>query len=253
MPRDSKPDLAMKYDESFFEIMDQDAQRSARIVLELLQAVFHVKSVADFGCGSGVWLRAWQELGCNDVVGVDGDFVERSSLQIDPAKFIAHDLQQPLDLKRRFSLVQSLEVAEHLPAASAQQFIDMLTTHGDLILFSAAVPGQMGIQHINEQPYEYWRELFARRGYAMFDWLRPLLPQQQDVAYWYRYNTFLFVRESTMQQLPPAVRQTRLPIDQAVPDISPFAYRCRLALTRWLPVSAVDAIVQWLHRREQSP
>ena len=49
-------------------------------------------------------------------------------------------------------------------SASAAGFVDNLVRHGDVILFSAAVPHQGGEHHVNEQPPEYWRELFARPG-----------------------------------------------------------------------------------------
>jgi SAM-dependent methyltransferase len=115
-----------------------------------------VRSVVDFGCGSGVWLAAWQRLVVDDVIGVDGEQA-RSSLKISAERFLAADLRKPIRLGRRFDLAQSLEVAEHLPPQSASVFVETLTTHAPLILFSAAVPGQGGEHHVNEQPPEYWR------------------------------------------------------------------------------------------------
>jgi 2-polyprenyl-3-methyl-5-hydroxy-6-metoxy-1,4-benzoquinol methylase len=64
---------------------------------------------------------------------------------------MAQSLDSPLDLGRAFDLVISLEVAEHLPESAADAFIDSLVRHGDVILFSAAIPFQGGHRHINEQ------------------------------------------------------------------------------------------------------
>ena len=100
---------------------------------------------------------------------VDGPYVDRRRLLIDPGDFHAADLAAPIGLGRRFDLVQSLEVAEHLPAAKAEQFVDMLTTHGHCVMFSAAVPGQGAENHVNEQPAEYWRAIFGERGYGAVD------------------------------------------------------------------------------------
>ena len=93
------------------------------------------------------------------MTGVDGPYVDRCKLLIDAGDFHAADLAAPIDLGRQFDLVQSLEVAEHLPAAKAEQFVETLTAHGSRILFSAAVPGQGGENHINEQLPDYWRAL----------------------------------------------------------------------------------------------
>jgi 2-polyprenyl-3-methyl-5-hydroxy-6-metoxy-1,4-benzoquinol methylase len=65
-------------------------------------------------------------------------------------------LIQPLDLEKEFDLVVSLEVAEHLPASAADQFVNTLVKHGKKILFSAAIPGQGGQDHLNEQWPDYW-------------------------------------------------------------------------------------------------
>ncbi|WP_435201864.1 hypothetical protein [Qipengyuania sp. 902] len=56
--------------------------------------------------------------------------------------FLPQDLSQPFDLAQRFDLVQTLEVAEHLPETSARDFVASIARHGDIVLFSAAVPGQ---------------------------------------------------------------------------------------------------------------
>lgn len=52
-------------------------------------------------------------------------------------------------------MTQSLEVAEHIDEKYAQNFIELLTLTSDIILFSAAIPNQGGLEHINEQPPKY--------------------------------------------------------------------------------------------------
>ena len=107
--------LAEAYDTQFFESMDHDARRSAEVILPLISQNLRIQSVIDFGCGHGEWLRIWKQLSAEQIVGVDGDFILREKLRIDVSEFVARDLRQPVDLQRRFDLVQSLEVAEHLP------------------------------------------------------------------------------------------------------------------------------------------
>ncbi len=105
------------------------------------------------------------------------------NLQIPPQLFHTQDLAGFIDLGRRFDLVEGIEVAEHLAARAAGGFVASLIRHADVVLFSAAPPAQGGENHINEQPYEYWRVLFARHEYHIFDWLRPQIVRRADVQF----------------------------------------------------------------------
>ncbi len=199
-----------KYDAAFFDHATQGSLASARKVSEAVRRIMPVASVVDVGCAQGVWLSVWRDGGA-EVTGVDGDYVDRARMLIDPARFVPHDLTASFSLGRRFDLAQSLEVAEHLPASRAAGFVDDLTRHADAVLFSAAPPGQGGEHHINEQPYEYWRDLFAARGYALYDCLRPLVRDDPAVSPWYRHNLFLYLKESVAAGVPDYVRLFRVP------------------------------------------
>jgi hypothetical protein len=59
------------------------------------------------------------------------------------------DLERPFQLKRKFDLVVSLEVAEHRPAHCAEDFVSTLTGLGSVVLFSAAAPHQGGEHHVD--------------------------------------------------------------------------------------------------------
>jgi hypothetical protein len=67
----------------------------------------------------------------------------------------------------------------------------------DAIVFSAAVPGQGGVSHLNEQWPAYWAELFHGEGFECFDVFRDQLWEISDVAFWYRQNMLLFLRTGT--------------------------------------------------------
>jgi hypothetical protein len=154
----------------------------------------------------------FQEHGIGEVVGVDGPWVDPAALEIPRERFVQSNLTAPLTLDRRFDLVVSLEVAEHLPPASADAFISTLAALGDVVLFSAAIPYQGGVSHLNEQWPEYWVERFDLRGFAVADWLRPQIWSDARVAWWYAQNSFLFVHRSLLAQntaLAAVVRETR--------------------------------------------
>ena len=153
-----------------------------------------------------------------------------------------HDVGREFDLNRRFDLVQSLEVAEHLPAACADTFVDNLARHGDVILFSAAVPGQGGEHHVNEQPYEYWRSKFAQRGYRVFDCVRARILRNAEIQPWYRYNVVLFARKDGIDRLSQRILSSEIPASQPIPDVSPLLWRVRNACLRAIPQPGIDAL-----------
>jgi Methyltransferase domain len=235
------------YDDRFFDYVERGARRSARHVIPFLREHLHVSSVVDIGCGRGVWVDEWRRSGVQDVLGVDGDYVSADRLVIPKECFAAVDLAKPIHLGRRFDLVQSLEVAEHIPASKAEIFIDSLVAHGDVILFSAAVPGQGGEFHINEQPYEYWRRKFGIRGFEVIDCLRTNIIHIRAIEPWYRYNTFLYVHQTALERIPATFRRMQLRRDDLIADFAPLAWRLRNLTIRCLPQPIVQRIARLKH------
>lgn len=225
------------YDPTFYEYVNRGSTRSAEVMVPLIARYLNVKSVVDFGCGQGAWLLPWKRLGVVDLLGLDGQYVARNALLISQDEFRPCDLSKPINLSRSFDLVQSLEVAEHLPEQSADIFINNLVCHGKIVLFSAAAIGQGGENHVNEQPYHYWRDKFLKRGYIMFDAIRPLVTGNRNVEPWYRYNTFLFVERASVDMLPADLFRYRLDGSTPIPDVSPLWYKMRKFFIRLLPIS----------------
>ena len=232
------------YDSAFFDYVNSGALKSARAILPLLQEQLGVKSVLDVGCGQGGWLTVWKELGCERVHGIDGDYVDRERLLIQPEEFSGIDLVEAFDLQQQFDLAQCLEVGEHLPTASSGGLIDSLVKHAPFVLFSAAARGQGGDSHVNEQDYEFWRGHFARHGYVAVDYLRPLILDRSEIEPWYRYNPFLYVAHPQLDALPDALRKCLVPENEALRDRSPGIYKLRKALVRLLPVAVATRIAK---------
>jgi SAM-dependent methyltransferase len=230
-----------EYDTHFYGFLASFAARSAEQIVPLLTASLPIKSVADFGCGQGAWLRVWREAGAS-VMGVDGAYVDRQHLMIDQHQFRAADLSRPIDLGGRYDLVQSLEVAEHLPSDCAADFVATLTAHAPLVMFSAAVPGQGGEHHVNEQPLEYWRKKFRDRGYVAVDYIRPQIVENPQIQHWYRYNIVLYAPDSYLEAAPERLRAFRVPEHQQLRNYWPLSDRIRHALVRLLPRQTVDQI-----------
>lgn len=231
-----------RYSHDFYDYIDAGSRRSAKAVADLLLPELKIRSLLDVGAGHGAWAAEWIAAGVKDVVAVDGDYVDRGQLAIPAANFRPHDLSTPLDLKRRFDLVQSLEVAEHLPATKAEQFVDNLVAHGDVILFSAAVPNQGGEHHVNEQPPEYWRSKFAKRGFAVFDFVRPGFRDADGVMPWYRFNSYLYANPAGQKRLSKAILATRVADDQLLAIGGDFKWLLRRAAVRMIPSALVKPI-----------
>lgn len=232
------------YDDTFYEYVNSGAIRSAEQILPLLLEHIEITSVLDVGCGQGAWLSVFKSLNVKEITGLDGAYVDREHLLIPESSFKASDLSQGFDLKRRYDLVQSLEVAEHLPATSAAGFIHALVKHGDLILFSAAAKGQGGDYHVNEQDYEYWRAHFARHGYLAIDFIRPLVLNDTRIEPWYRYNLFLYASPQRFASLPNVIQQSKVPDKKKLRDISPPLYKLRKILVQLLPMPVATRLAK---------
>lgn len=188
---------------------NQDHQRaiaeklaSARALLPLVRELIPVESVLDVGCGYGAFLAVWRELGVREAAGVEGPWITRENLLVDPATVAVRDLEAPLDLSGDYDLAMCLEVGEHLTAPRAAGLVADLAARAPAVLFSAAIPGQGGTDHINEQWPEYWIRLFRLQGYEVVDTFRPRLWNNPEVCWWYAQNVFLFVRWTLLDAHP---------------------------------------------------
>ncbi len=170
---------------------------AAEVVVPLLLKILPVKSVLDVGCGTGTWLKVFSErYGINEFLGIDGAYVDKSKIVINEDNYKAYDLREPFDLGRKYDLVLCLEVAEHIPEKSAGNLISSLCKHSDTVLFSAAIPGQVGQNHVNEQWPLYWDKEFNHYGYKRVDAIRPLIWNDDRVDVWYKQNIFIYAKNN---------------------------------------------------------
>lgn len=235
------------YEQSFFNYLDRSSSVSARNFLDIVDIGIPVTSVLDVGCGRGAWLAEWRNRGIEDVLGVDGHYVDTATLLVPGENFRHYDLAEPLDFARRFDLAECLEVAEHIDAQKADVLLDSIVRHTGVVLFSAATPGQGGEHHVNEQPLEYWADKFAARGYRCFDCIRDKVLHHKGIEPWYRYNTLLYVREDLVQQLPEAVAVTERKQGETLKNVAPLGWRLRNAVIGALPAPLVGRLAKIKH------
>lgn len=170
--------------------------KSPRAIVPIVQSLLNAKSVIDIGCGLGTFLKVFKQHGATRILGVDGAWCDKKLLaeNIELSEFLEMDLEKPISLNERFDLAISVEVAEHLHESRADSFVNDISRLSDYIVFSAAIPSQGGDHHYNEQWLPYWAEKFEKRGYILYDVLKPLIWDNPDIFWWYKQNMVLFIK-----------------------------------------------------------
>ena len=135
----------MNYTKSYYQEIQATSVSSAKALVPLINELVHPKSIVDVGCGTGIWLQEWDKQGISDYLGIDGDYIREEQLVIAKEKFLHANLDKGFRLPLKYELVVCLEVAEHIQPPAANEFIASLCASGDVILFSAAIPGQGGL------------------------------------------------------------------------------------------------------------
>jgi len=191
------------YDSDYYERdVEGAAVRSAGTIADSILSAFVVTRVVDLGCGTGALLEALRDRGC-EVLGLE--YAEAAlkycrDRRLDVAKF---DLERDsFNDDRTFDVAISMEVAEHLPRAAADRYVDLLTRLSGIIVFTSAPPGQGGVDHVNEQPPSYWLDKFRQRGFEHDEELsqrwRETWKAKGDVEGWYYQNLMTLRRVGTM-------------------------------------------------------
>jgi SAM-dependent methyltransferase len=185
------------YDDKFYKDISNSSYNSAKIYLNYLWQYLQPLSVLDVGCGKGAWLKACHEFGSKNLIGFDGEWINQSEMLDKKIEFKSVDLNSKFTIDEKVDLTISLEVAEHLKYESSEQFIECLTKTSETILFSAAYTNQGGTDHINENKHSYWASIFAKYDYKPFDLFRPKFWGDARVGFWFRQNTFLYIKKDT--------------------------------------------------------
>jgi len=175
--------------------VDGAIRAADRVVGAILGLVGPVRSVVDLGGGTGAWCRAFKTKGVEWVLCLDHPDARSAGLLIDETEFRGVDLAQEIPSPIPADLAISVEFAEHVSTVRAEWIVNFLTQSARLVLFSAAVPGQGGVAHVNEQWPSFWAQKFGRCGFTQLDVVRPLIVGDEMIPYWYRQNIFLYAAD----------------------------------------------------------
>lgn len=237
--------MKVTYDNTFYTAMQEVNLQSARHVLrEVISLTGPITSIVDVGCGRGLWLKAASELGATSIFGVDGAWVKPEDLVIPQNSFEPRDFENSFTIGRTAEFAMSVEVAEHLTPTRAKDFVSALVATAPVILFSAAIPGQGGTDHRNEQWPKYWVELFREHGYVAIDAIRRKVWNNSEVAFFYAQNALLFVKESELAHYPKLQKELENGFGEILPLVHPTLFtRIGEDATRW---KLVVPYINWL-------
>lgn len=187
---------SLLYNPLVFAYWHEKGVGSAPFLADAIERAFPVaRRYADVGAGTGAFAAELQRRG-NSVVAYEhtrwGRFFARSQgLDV-----------HGLDLERvsvgdlaSVDVVLCLEVAEHLPPALGDTLVRACAAAAPAVVFTAAVPGQGGTGHVNEQPKRYWIDRFERSAMQLDRALTELLATglAGAPASWLEANVMVFV------------------------------------------------------------
>lgn len=220
------PKSETEYSEEFFlqhkknaHVYPALASSLGTFVVQKLKDSF---TVLDMGCGHGLLVEAWRNLGVSQSYCVEGS---ESASSMWPSEH-KDEYYQILDLTKfddsagkipKTDVVTSFEVAEHLPEESAMDFVRLLVLRNPgLVFFGAATVFQdrgMNPSHLNENTFTYWIEKFRQEDYivdfASTAYLRHMMMRNPGyvTAWWYPKNIFVFIPTSRQQEVDLSLTQ----------------------------------------------
>jgi len=81
-----------KYNQKFYETLEQSTLKSARKIVPYLISIFHPKKVLDVGCGLGIWLKEFSKRNI-DITGIEGKWIlDKENLYIKKDRILVKDL-----------------------------------------------------------------------------------------------------------------------------------------------------------------
>ncbi len=209
------------YSKRFYNNNIKTNKTSAERIVSFVESIYKPRSVVDIGSSGGVFLSEFMKFGVEDVLGIDGEWIPDENIVIPNNKFIRTDLSKPLILERKFDLAICLEVLEHLDEESGELILKELTRLSDVVLFSAAIPGQGGTHHINEQWPSFWARKFNDFGFKFID-IRPYLWNDNEILPWYRQNMVIYLNATLYHNFLNNIKDVNLesPLSFIHPDMT---------------------------------
>lgn len=155
------------HDRAFFEQMRGCRDNYRKLADAIDQIIGAQSSCLDIGAGIGLQTARLMELGWRGVVGAEHSELARQ-MREPGVTMVSFDLTKVQRRPTKSACVICTETAEHIPEEYSGAIVAVVTQHAtDVIVWSAAVPGQEWEGHINLQPPAYWLKKFETLGWVV--------------------------------------------------------------------------------------
>lgn len=188
------------YTVEYYQAINKEESHQAYALADSIEALYHPKSIVDLGCGTGLYIRPFLTKDV-DFLGVD---ISESAFN-DKVRCVGADrlkivdiANQGFSLPKKYDVALCLEVLEHIGNEKTNVLIDNITKASDILIVSAAQPGQAGLNHVTLEPPEYWNKLFAEKGFKRdyHDEYQLILPVSKvHHTIWIIRNLMVFKRK----------------------------------------------------------
>ena len=185
----------------------------------------HPATVLDAGCAMGYLVAALRDCGV-EAYGVDISEYAISRVREDIRPYCAAgSLANPLpeNFPKRFDLIISIEVLEHLYEVDGKAAIENFGRLSDCVIFCSSPDIFDETKRVNVQQREYWARLFASEGFYDDLSYRPLY--LADYAVCYRR------RADWLQQVEDYERNIRI-MDERYKEITRYKNNCLKAVSQ---------------------
>jgi SAM-dependent methyltransferase len=177
-------------------MVERTTAQSAAAIAESIVSSLAPASVIDVGCGTGTLLDRLRSLG---VPGVGLEYASAALADciargLDVHRFDVEADPVPADMGPA-DVVISMEVGQQLATTSSARYVGLLCDLARAtVVFSSGVPGQGDRAPRNEQPHEFWIQLFEERGFEVDEDLSGRWRQEwtlRGTAPWFASNVLV--------------------------------------------------------------